>query len=148
VEFCSPRDRGEQELEFVSLGCFEHVRSQDVLVLCDEHELSACRRAEHSQEQEWINPKCDSEQIARFIRSDWGIENSLHYVLNFVFHKNNSRHRTRNLAANLSTLRHMATSLLKIETTSKLGIANKRKKAGRNRDYLLRVLSDIPSAAT
>jgi predicted transposase YbfD/YdcC len=57
------------------------------------------------------NPKGDAEQIARFIRSHWGIENSLHYVLDVVFHEDNARHRTRNLAANLTTLRHMATKL-------------------------------------
>lgn len=94
------------------------------------------------------NPKGDAEQIARFIRSHWGIENSLHYVLDVAFHEDNSRHRTKNLAANLTTLRHMATNLLKIETTCKLGVANKRKKAGRNRDYLLRVLSGVPVEAT
>ena len=93
-------------------------------------------------------PKGDAEQIARFIRSHWGIENSLHYVLDVALHEDNSRHRTKNLAANLTTLRHMATNLLKIETTCELGIANKRKKAARNRDYLLRVLSGVPAAAT
>lgn len=51
-----------------------------------------------------------------------------------------SRHRTKNIAANLATLRHMATSMLKAETTCKLGIANKRKKAGRSFDYMMRTL--------
>ena len=38
------------------------------------------------------NPKGDAEQIARFIRSHWGIENSLHCVLDVAFHEDNSRH--------------------------------------------------------
>jgi hypothetical protein len=41
----------------------------------------------------------------------------------------------------------LAINLLKIGTTCKLGVANKRKKAGRNRDYLLRVLSGVPAEA-
>jgi predicted transposase YbfD/YdcC len=93
------------------------------------------------------NPKADAQQLAHFIRSHWGIENSLHYVLDVAFHEDASRHRTKNLAANLTTLRHMATNLLRVESTCKLGIANKRKKAGRNRDYLMRVLSGKPAGS-
>ena len=42
----------------------------------------------------------------------------------------------------------MAINLLKIGTTCKLGVANKRKKVGRKCAYLLRVLSGVPADAT
>ena len=80
------------------------------------------------------------ERTAHLIRSHWGIENGLHWVLDVAFNEDQSRHRTRNIAANFAVLRHMAVNLLKAETTCKLGIANKRKKAGRSNDYLLRVI--------
>ena len=79
-------------------------------------------------------------KVAHFVRSHWSIENGLHWVLDMAFNEDASRHRTRNIAANFAVLRHVAVNLLKAETTCKLGVANKRKKAGRSNDYLLRVI--------
>ena len=87
------------------------------------------------------HPTADAALLARFIRSHWGIENSLHWVLDIAFHDDQSRHRTKNLAANLTTLRHMANNLLKQEKTCRLGVANKRKRANRSQDYLLTVIT-------
>ncbi len=118
-----------------------------VRVTCERTVISADKSSIETACYIGSNPKGDAEQIACFIRSHWGIENRLYCVLDVAFHEDNSQHRKKNLAANLTTLRHMATNLLKIETTCKLGVANKRKKAGRNRDYLLRVLSGVPADA-
>jgi hypothetical protein len=48
--------------------------------------------------------------------------------------------RIGNAAENLSRVRRLALMLLKKEKTCKLGVKRKRKKAARNRDYLLTVL--------
>lgn len=83
-------------------------------------------------------------RLAQIIRSHWAIENGLHWCLDVAFHEDHARHRKGNLAANFTTLRHFALSLLKAESTNKLGIANKRKIAGWNHDYLLTVLTGPP----
>ena len=62
------------------------------------------------------------------MRSHWGIENALHWVLDMAFREDESRIRTGHAAHNLSLLRR--------ETTAK------RKQAGGNDGYLLKVLSN------
>lgn len=81
--------------------------------------------------------------IAQHIRDHWGIENKLHWVLDMAFHEDSSRHRAGNCAKNFTIIRHLALNLLKSDTSKKLGIANKRKIAGWNRQYLLHVLSGV-----
>ena len=73
------------------------------------------------------------------VRSHWGIENSLHRVLDVAFREDESRIRKGNAAENLATVRHLALSLLKQETSNKRGIALKRFKAALNTDYLAKV---------
>lgn len=81
------------------------------------------------------------EATARRIRNHWNIENGLHWVLDMAFDEDRARHRAGNAAANLATLRHLALNLLNNEPTAKLGVANKRKRAGWDRGYLLQVLT-------
>lgn len=74
------------------------------------------------------------------IREHWQIENGLHWVLDIAFREDESRIRKDHAPQNMATLRHMATNLLKQETSVKVGIAAKRKMAGWANDYLLKVL--------
>lgn len=43
-------------------------------------------------------------------------------------------------SVNLAIIRHIALNLLKQEKTAKNGVKNKRKRAGWDKDYLLKVL--------
>ena len=74
-------------------------------------------------------------------RSHWSIENSLHWVLDVAFDEDHSRVRTGHADRNLAVIRHWALNLLKQERTAKVGIKAKRKKAGWDFAYLLKVLS-------
>jgi len=75
------------------------------------------------------------------IRRHWSIENQLHWVLDFAFREDEARHRAKNTAANMTTLRHFALNLIKSDKKRKLGIANARKRAGWDRSYLVSLLT-------
>lgn len=62
-------------------------------------------------------------------------------VLDVSFGEDDSRVRKGNGAENLAALRRMALNMLKQENTLRVGIAAKRKKAGWNTQYLLKVLA-------
>ncbi len=76
-------------------------------------------------------------------RTHWQVENSLHWVLDIAFREDDSRVRKGNGPQNLAVLRHIALNSLKQETTSKVGIKNKRLRAGWDNSYLLSVLNTL-----
>ncbi len=83
----------------------------------------------------------DVASAAHRIRRHWSVENELHWVLDMAFREDEARHRARNLAHNMTTLRHFALNLLKRFPERRLGIAASRKRAGWDRDFLLRILT-------
>ena len=82
----------------------------------------------------------DARCLLRAVRGHWGIENSLHWVLDIAFDEDHQRVRKDNGPANFAVLRHIALNLLKQERTVKAGIKAKRLKAGWDEPYLLKVL--------
>ncbi len=80
------------------------------------------------------------KRFAQSVRGHWGIENSLHWVLDVTFNEDQSRARERRMADNLSWLRRFAISLLK-QHPSKDSIKGKSQIAGWNNDFLLQVLA-------
>jgi len=70
------------------------------------------------------------KRFAQSVRGHWGIENSLHWVLDVTFNEDQSRARERHLADNLSWLRRFGISLLK-QHPSKDSIKGKSQIAGR-----------------
>lgn len=78
----------------------------------------------------------NAKETAHAVRAHWGIENRLHWVLDVAFREDDSRVRRDNGAQNLAVIRHSALNLLRQDTTTKLGIKNKRKKCGYDPYYL------------
>lgn len=83
----------------------------------------------------------DAKVFAHAVRKHWGIENSLHWVLDVVFREDESRIRKGNSPENLAIMRHLAVNLLKNEKSVKGGIQMKRLRAGWDNDFLLKVIA-------
>jgi predicted transposase YbfD/YdcC len=84
----------------------------------------------------------DVERFAQSVRSHWGIENQLHWVLDVAFHEDACRIRKDHAPENLALVRHIALNLLRQDNSTKAGLKAKRLKAGWDNDYLARVLSN------
>lgn len=82
----------------------------------------------------------DAEVFAKAVRGHWGIENSLHWMLDVVFREDHNRTRSGHAQINLSLVRKIALNLIKQEKTKKGSIKGRRKHAGWNDEYLLTVL--------
>lgn len=85
--------------------------------------------------------KSDAKLMLHAVRTHWGIENKVHWVLDITFREDDCRIRRGNGAENFAVLRHIALNLLKRENSAKRSLRAKRKKAAWDNDYLLKVLS-------
>ena len=87
---------------------------------------------------------CEGQSARDFafaVRGHWGIENSLHWVLDVAFREDDCRVRQGNAAENLARMRHVALNLLRQEKViSKLGVKAKRHRCAIDEEYLQAVL--------
>ena len=85
----------------------------------------------------------DAARLARTIRSHWGIENRLHWVLDVAFHEDRCRVRDGHAPENLAILRHFALNLLRRDRSGRGGVATKRLRAALNDRYLRSLLDGL-----
>ena len=76
------------------------------------------------------------------VRSHWGIENRLHWVLDVVFDEDRARARKDHAAVNLALLRRLALNLLQSDPY-KASIRRKIKRAGWQDEYLFTLLTQM-----
>jgi predicted transposase YbfD/YdcC len=87
----------------------------------------------------------DAERAAQAVRQHWGVENSLHWVLDVAFREDESRVRVGNAPENLALVRKITHNLLQQEKTLKRGVKTKRFVAALDEAYLLKILNVKPS---
>jgi predicted transposase YbfD/YdcC len=82
----------------------------------------------------------DARLLNQAVRSHWGVENSLHWVLDVTSDEDRSRIKKENAPENFGLLRRLALCLLKKESSSKRSIKGRRLRASWDEGYLQRVL--------
>lgn len=85
----------------------------------------------------------DAQRLMQAVRCHWHIENRMHWVLDVAFSEDASRIRKDHAPENMATVRRMALNLLRQEKSLKVGIANKRLRAGWDEAYLRKIIQQI-----
>jgi predicted transposase YbfD/YdcC len=85
-------------------------------------------------------------QLASEVRSHWRIENSLHWILDVTYRKDESHIRKDHGVQNVGWLRRIAISLLKNDTSIKDSVRGKRIRAGYDIEFLKEILRNVKFA--
>ena len=86
------------------------------------------------------------KRFSQAVRGHWGIENSLHLVLDVTFNEDQSRIRKDHRPENFALLRRLAITLIK-QDTSPGSIKKKRKRAAWNNQVLANIARITTSRA-
>ena len=81
-----------------------------------------------------------AKEFNQLIRSHWQIENNLHWQLDITFCEDASRKRKGHSAEIFSALTKTSLNILKMNTSDKQSIANKRYKASLDENYLMKII--------
>jgi len=86
--------------------------------------------------------KPSAKKIGESVRAHWGIENSLHWVLDVAFNEDNGTKENPNAVENFSIINRIALNLVKNDKSKKVGVKGKRLCAGWDNDYLIKILKN------
>jgi predicted transposase YbfD/YdcC len=90
-----------------------------------------------------LSKALSAKSFGATVRSHWGIENRLHWVLDVTFHEDTSRIREGNAAENFAVLRHLALNLLHQHPSKRISLKGKRLKAAWDTNFLFQILQAI-----
>jgi predicted transposase YbfD/YdcC len=82
-----------------------------------------------------------ARRLGRAIRGHWAVENNLHWTLDVSFREDECRLRRNNAPENLAVLRHIGLNLIKADKVTKMGVKNRRLKAGWDDNYVLNLIT-------
>ncbi len=82
----------------------------------------------------------NAQTFGHAVRSHWGVENEVHWLLDVVFREDASHLRVGKGPENMAILRRLALNLLHREQSKKRSMQTKRLRAGWDEDYLLKLL--------
>jgi len=83
----------------------------------------------------------DSPRLAPAIRAHWGIENSVHWVLDVNFGEDACRVRSLHATRNLALVRRYALNILRCDTTVKGSLRQKSKRAAMDDAYMTTLIT-------
>ena len=83
----------------------------------------------------------NAELFGQSVRSHWGVENSLHWVLDVALNEDECKIRKDNAPENFAVMRRLAVNLLGREKSNKRGVKNKQFLAAMDNEYLSKVLA-------
>lgn len=111
------------------------------LLLVERERITAQGKVQ-SQQQYYISSlaQASPQACSAYVRGRWGIENGLHWQLDFTFGEDACRVRRDSGPANLHLIRKWALYLLK-KDYEKISIKRKRQKASRSTQYLGQILN-------
>jgi len=116
--------------ELQSLVIVQRTRDVNGVVSCERHYYISS-----------LGCKVRAKRMAEYVRGHWSVENNLHWQLDISFKEDQRRIRKGHGAENFSRLCRIALNLLKREKTNKKGIDSKRKDAGWDDQYMLKVIA-------
>lgn len=82
----------------------------------------------------------DPEEFAKAVRSHWGIENSLHYVLDVAFGEDKCRIRTDKGPENMAFIRKIALTIARSDIETKSSVVGRIKQMAWSESYLEQLL--------
>ena len=84
----------------------------------------------------------DAEKLGAAIREHWGVENSLHWVLDVNFRDDDCRIRKRNAPANFTSVKRATLNALR-KAPGKDSMKSKRLIAAWDQKYLAKILGNL-----
>ena len=113
---------------------------QTIAMVRRQRQVAGCLSSEDSYYISSLPLSTGAEVLAKAVRSHWAVENELHWSLDVGFREDACQVRKDYAPANLACIRRMALTQLRQETTKKLGIQGKRRRAGWDHAYMETVL--------
>ena len=89
-----------------------------------------------------LSKHMSAKRLLQAVRSHWGIENRLHWILDVVFHEDASRSRKDNGPENLAILRRLALNILQTHP-SPISMRQKLKRAAWDDTFLLELFAHM-----
>jgi len=113
---------------------------KSLVKLESERHIKATGKTETSTRYYISSKAATADYFQQNIRPHWAIENKPHWMLDVIFHEDQSRKRAGNAAQNFSLINKIALSILRNETSVKIGVKGRRLLAGWDNNFLLKIL--------
>jgi predicted transposase YbfD/YdcC len=111
-----------------------------VMVESEREIIGPDAEVEHEKRYYIASAPPDAETLATAVRGHWGVENGLHWVMDMVFRDDECRIRKHNAPANFTTIKHMASNLLR-RAPGKDSMRVKRHVAAWDQDFLASLIT-------